>query len=263
MKLLCAAAAVSVATAVALYAPATHACTNPEKGAGTPTVTGDNPSGTTGGGVPGGVNETGTGTPGTTGGTTGTTGTTNPSDPGAINETGTATPNSGEVLLNTEFIEVGWTAGREVDSDPNLSGYWNHSGHRISTRIQVKDATTQEVVFEETVPQYNYASATKGGTNPTVLRTETRLDPGRYEVRVQSVFSRHNEVRYGLDGSWQSTTAPAPAIKTSEPAAKIIIPAGTNSTGPVAGGCNTSSAELLQGLSALVLLALSRRRFAR
>jgi hypothetical protein len=259
-------AVVTLGALAGLYANPADACTNPESGSGNPSVTGtpgsDSPSGSTTPGS-GGVTETGTGTPGAnTAGTGGSGGSTTPGS-GGISEGsgGTATPNSGETLLDTSFVEVSWAPGNEVDGNPNNSAYWSHTGHRIATRVQVKDVTTQQVVMEETVMQYDYGTAVKGGRNPSIARLTAQLDPGRYEVRVQSVFSRHNEVRYGMDGRWVAASTPAPTIADSVPAARIIIPSGARSGGLVAaeGGCSTTGSAL-GGLWLLTLVLSARRK---
>jgi hypothetical protein len=233
----------TLGTAAVLYAGPANACTNPESGAGDPTVTGktggDSPTGST---TPGGA-------------------------PLEESTPGAATPTSGEVALDSSFVEVAWSPAKEVDGDPNNTAFYSHTGHRIGTRVQVRDASTQKVVLEETVPQYDYANAVKGGSNPAVSNYFTRLEPGRYEIRVQSVFSRHDEVRYGLDGVWRkvSTVSSPPALAATVPAAKIVIPAGVDMGGEVAGGCSSTGSGpggwLLGGaLWALALVLAARRR---
>lgn len=250
-------AVVTLGALAGLYAAPADACTNPESGSGNPSVTGrpgrdGTPTGSTTPGTP--IVEEGKPTGGAGGGG-------GASAAGTGGSSGTATPNSGEVLMDTSFVEVAWTPGNEVDGNPNNSAYWSHTGHRIATRVEVKDVTTQQVVMEETVMQYDYGTAVKGQTNPSIARLSTRLDPGRYEVRVQSVFSRHDEIRYGMDGRWVPNSSPAPAISSSVPAAKIIIPSGVDSGGLVAaeGGCS-STGSALGGLWAVVLLMSARRR---
>jgi hypothetical protein len=248
-------AVVTLGALAGLYAAPADACTNPESGSGNPSVTGrpgrdGTPTGSTTPGTP--IVEEGK-----------PTGSSTPAA-GTSGSGGTATPNSGEVLLDTGFVEVAWTPGNEVDGNPNNTAYYSHTGHRIATRVEVRDVTTQQVVMQETVQQYDYANTIKGGSNPVVAKLATRLDPGRYEVRVQSVFSRHDEVRYGMDGRWVAASTPVPAISASVPAAKIIIPAGVDTGGMVAaeGGCSATGGAL-GGLWLVVLLASGRRRAIR
>jgi MYXO-CTERM domain-containing protein len=248
-----------VALASVFIAQPADACTRPETEAGTPTVTeGGNNSGSPGSGS---VDEGGTGSGepiSEGGGGGGGAGIDEGGAGGGISEGG----GGQEPIVESPKVLLSWTPGRDIDADPNGTAFFRHEGHQVATRVQIRDLRTQTVVLDELVPQYDYASALNLGKYPARTSLTATLAAGRYEARVQSVFSRHGEVKYGLSGQWQdeAKVQELPAMPTGAAAVQFLVSPSITPT-RVTGGCS-SSASQAAAMFGLILAAtlLFRRR---
>ncbi|MBI4816037.1 MAG: hypothetical protein HY791_07265 [Deltaproteobacteria bacterium] len=292
MKALTAAASLFMLGSTLLSSRASEACTQPTEEAGNPTVGPGGPEGGSGmgdgepagSGVPG--DEPGDESVGGPGGQPGDGTAGGPGDPtfGGDESIGgprgdpvgsgfpTFTPDpAGEVgSTPSALVAVEWRPGADVDADPMGGAYFRHQGHKIETRIVILDRASQSVVLDERVPQYDYATATRDAPGQIHTRFATRLPPGEYVAKVQSVFSRHDEIRYGLDGRWESVdeAGAPPAIAASVRGVSFSVSPlveDTLSGGFVGGGCSAtgvSGGELAPVLALMVLGLVRRRRSA-
>jgi uncharacterized protein (TIGR03382 family) len=249
-----------------------EACTNPSKNADDPKAcpAGSElgcPSSPDGGtGLPP-FNENGPGGSGTDAGTNpgGTPGTGSDGGTPPFNETGGGNnpdPNnlgSSELSLTAGDVQIAWKPGYDTDADPNKSAYFSHGDHKVWTRVVVRDATGK-FFRDELVPQYEYDGAQKGrafdATRFLVLKD---LAPGQYEVKVQSVFYRHDQVMFGLNGKWrpQSALEDRPAIGSDVKGLRFDVVERNSSN---ASGCSATGASALLLPALGLLLGLARRR---